>query len=111
MSVESQAVRAKRAVVVWRFVGGAVMIPRIFVQELANAITCILRIVNRIFQEFEMAVFVLELDAARRYQHLTGTDLGVASGNPERYAGLDPALGEKLRAERLTGYDVGEDEE
>jgi hypothetical protein len=77
VSAEKIVRRALWRVVFWRVVGDVVAIPRRILNALAM-----------IFEEFEMAVFYLELDAARRYEALTDIDLGVAAGAPERYEGL-----------------------
>ena len=69
--------RALWRVVFWRIVGDIIAIPRRILKALAM-----------IFEEFEMAAFYLELDAARRYESLTDIDLGAAAGAPERYEGL-----------------------
>lgn len=76
-SVEQIVRRSLWRLVFWRIMGDVAAIPR-------RVLECLAKIAG----EFEMAVFYLELDAARRYEALTDVDLGVAAGEATRYEGL-----------------------
>lgn len=79
MSAEALVQKQLRRMVFWRLVGDVIGFPRRILQGLLDGIA-----------EIEQAAFYLELDAARQYEALTGTDLGCASGQDGRYAGLHP---------------------
>lgn len=93
MSIEKQARKALRRVVFWRIVGGVVRLPHALLRALAS----LLNAVGDLFGEVQDAVMYFELDAARRYQLLTGTDLALASGDESRYELLDPERAEAVR--------------
>ena len=77
MSAERLTRRTLRSLTFWRVTGALVGVPR----RLAAAVTDFM-------YDLELAVFYRELDAARRYRMLTGVDLGVAAGEPDRYRGV-----------------------
>lgn len=77
MSAERAVRRALWRVTVWRLVGDIISLPRRVFEAFGEWL-----------EQIELAVFYLELDAARRYALLTGIDLGTAVGQERRYEGL-----------------------
>jgi hypothetical protein len=85
-------------IVMWRIVG----------EVLVGFCRRVFMFIGETFMELERSVFYLELDEARRYKALTGFDVGFASGQPHRYAGLDQA---RVEAVQRRMFGDGEDEE
>lgn len=81
MSVERQARKALRRMVFYRLLGECFTLP----QALLRMVMFVGEALGHWFRNIEMAVFMLELDAARRYTLLTGQDLSAAGGDPARY--------------------------
>lgn len=78
---------------IYRLIGELFTMP----QFIVRAVTLALQALASWFRQLEMAVFIMELDAARRYQLLTGIDLGTAGGEASRYAALDPERNEEIQ--------------
>lgn len=76
----------------WRIVADVLDCPAAIIGAVARVINA----VADLFHAGSAACFLLELEAARQYTLLTGVDLGVAEGDDDRYAGLDP---ERVRDE------------
>lgn len=93
MSVERETRKALRRVIFWRITGAVISLP----QALVRAVVALFNHIGDTLDEFEGAIFFLELDAARRYQLLTGLDLAMAAGEDSRYEYLDPERQEALR--------------
>lgn len=106
MSVEKQARKALRRMFLWRVVGELFVLPRLLCQALQALVVGL----AQWFRHLEMAVFILELDAARRYKLLTGLDMGTASGEPGRYALTDPQRNEDFQQRFVDSHGQGEDE-
>ncbi len=86
MSIERETKRALRGVVFWRIVGdGLGIIPKTFA-----VIAVFFNQLASWARNIEQAIFYMELDSARKYRALTGTDLALAQGDPTRYASIDP---------------------
>jgi hypothetical protein len=106
LSVEKLGKRALRRMLFWRMVGELFTIPQILFYTISQIFTMLGNIVMVIagffnglrnwFRAMEMAVFYLELDAARKYKLITGMDLAAASGDPTRYGRLDPAVTDSM---------------
>ncbi len=109
MSVERQVRRALWRVTLWRLIGDSFgIIPKVF-----SVIALFFNQFANTARGLEQAIFYMELDAARKYRSLTGTDLALAQGDATRYASIDPAIAEARDAQMgnrqfLPG---GEDEE
>lgn len=94
MSVEKQARRALWRMVFWRMVGELVSLPK----ALFSVGGMVLEAIAQWFQRVEMALFSLELDAARRYKLLTGVDMGTAMRQPGRYGLVNnPEVADELQ--------------
>lgn len=93
MSIEKQARRALWRILFWRLTGELFVLP----QHLCAIGQSIFVSLGRWFKALEMAIFSMELDAARRYQLLTGTDLATAAGDPSRYGALNPVTADKIQ--------------
>lgn len=108
-SIEKQARKALRRMVFWRIVGELFMLP----QAVVIGLMAFLQHMVGWLKSAEMSLFYLELDAARRYKLLTGSDLGAASSAPARYGLLNhPDLTDDMQrmlVERHLSEDV-EDE-
>lgn len=104
MSIEKYARRALWRLVFWRLIGELCVLP----QLLLRGIVGMLQQVQQWFRNLEMAVFYMEIDAARRYKLLTGLDLGTASGEPGRYGASDPQIAEGIQQQFFGG---GEDDD
>lgn len=86
MSVERQARRALWRVAFYRFLGDLIDVPF----DAVKAVSHFLGALARLGDKLTFPLFYLELAAAREYRLLTGVDMGVATGDPERYMGTRP---------------------
>lgn len=91
-SVEARVRRAFWAMLFWRIVGDVLGIP-----------SKLLRAVALVFESIEKSIFYAELESARRYKALTGTDLAYALGETGRYGGLSPERAEQAQARMYEG--------
>jgi hypothetical protein len=73
--------------VFWHVVGDLIALPKYVLRSVADFL-----------RDLERAAFCMELDAARRYKLLTGSDLGYAAGETHRYSGLDPQRAEAAQS-------------
>jgi hypothetical protein len=92
-SIERQARRALYRMVFWRLAGELFSLAQVFLSALQVLFQAGLNLFNGLrlwFNRIELAVFCLELDAARKYKLLTGVDMGTATHETGRYAMLDP---------------------
>ena len=97
-SIEKQAKRALRRMVFWRLVGEILWLP----QAVFVGLMAFMQYLLNWLKSVEMTIFYLELDAARRYKLLTGTDLGAASSAPQRYGFVNnPELTDDMQREFL----------
>ena len=78
----------------WRIVGDCVDI----VPKVAVAITGLILNLAGVFTMFSRSVLYFELEHARRYKLLTGTDLALAMGEPNRYGALLPGIAEEIQS-------------
>ncbi len=109
MSVERSVRRALWSVTFWRIFGDAFgLIPKLF-----SVIALFFNQVAFVGRGIEQAIFYMELDAARKYRALTGTDLALAQGDPTRYASIDPVVAERRDAQMVNRQFLpgGDDEE
>lgn len=93
-SIEKQARRALRRMIFYRLLGEFVSFPQVLIQPLVR----FFKLLGEWVRCIELAIFQLELDAARRYKLLTGVDLPTAAGDPGRYGALDAERNEALQA-------------
>lgn len=105
MSVEKEARRALRRVVFYRLLGEVFSFPQVFLRVLSALMLGLCRWFNKV----EVTIFCLEQDAARRYMLLSGLDLGTATGEPGRYAALNPNTAELIQENFLRDAMGGED--
>lgn len=101
-SIEKQARRALRRMIFYRVLGELMSLPQVIIQPLRG----FFKLLGDFFRQMELAIFQLELDAARRYKLLTGLDLPTAAGDPGRYGALDAQRNETLQnryMEQATG--------
>ena len=104
--MEKAARRALWRMVFWRLVGELCTLPQAILRIVIAAATNL----GNWFRNLEMAVFYLELDAARRYKLITGLDLGTASGDPGRYGSLDPDMADRIQGSFMDSA-LGEDDD
>lgn len=88
MSIERSAKRALWTVFMWRLIGECFVLPQVILKAIVAALTMF----GQFFKNLEMAMYTMELAAARRYMLLTDLDLGRASGDGGRYHGLRPEV-------------------
>lgn len=98
MNVERQIRRTRRWLVFWRLMGDVIGVPRTLCRALDK---CLLM--------FERTIFYLELDAARRYRALTGADLAIGLGEPNRYSGLDIQSANVVHERFTAALEAGEE--
>jgi hypothetical protein len=83
-SVEAQVRRSLWRMTFWRIVTMLLLFPvRLF------------KAISDVFDDLSSATFNFEQDAARRYYSLTGVDLGLAVGEPDRYRTIRMSAGEE----------------
>ncbi len=98
--VEKEVRRARRSLIWWRLLGDVIGLPKMLLRVLAQWVANV-----------ESTVFIMEIDAARRYKALTGVDPGIATGDTDRYAGTDREYNEKVRLSKLAEVSDDEDDE
>lgn len=107
MSLEWQIRRAFWRMVWWRLLGDLIEVPGKIADALATMIAAV-------FGSFAKTVFYFELEAARNYKTLTGTDLGYAVGETSRYGGLSADRAERAQRAMVEGpliqFDDDEDD-
>lgn len=91
-SIEKQARRAMRRLVFYRFLGEIFSFPQFILRACITLLSGLAKWFNRL----EISIFCLEQDAARRYYLLTNLDIGLATGEPGRYAALNPDQAERM---------------
>lgn len=99
MSLEREIGKAFRRMVFWRLVGDLCELPIRVLEACQFVFTSLIRWVASV----NRSVFYMELEYARRYKALTGTDLAYAVGEVTRYSGLDPARAERGQRIMLDG--------
>jgi hypothetical protein len=107
-SIEQLVRRAHRRMVFWRFVGDCIEVPYRLIQMLGAVFVAIMNGFCGIIMSFSRTVFYLELEAARQYKSLTGTDLGYAVGDPTRYGGLSPERAARTQEAMFRGVPLDE---
>lgn len=93
MNVEKQARRELRRMVFYRILGEVFTLP----QYVLRGIIGLLQAIGAWFHTIELAIFMLEQDAARKYTLITSVDLGTSGGDPGRYAALDPIRNQEIQ--------------
>jgi hypothetical protein len=106
MSMEKQARRALYRVMILRVATELAALPR----DLCRVMESLFEKLSDLFDGISQAIFYAELDAARRYTLLTGSDLGVATGFEERYSGMGREAAEQARLEAAVEDDDDDDD-
>lgn len=106
MSIEKQVRKARRRLFFWRLLGDVVAAPRMLFEIMANVFLNLAKIASN----FEKTVFAMEVDASRVYRALTGVDLGIAVGEPNRYSGARQGVAQ-LRDDAFDGRRRDADDE
>jgi hypothetical protein len=99
VTAEKLASRYLRHVTYWRLLATAVALPAKLLEACSG-----------FFRDIQGDIFLLELHAANRYRLLTGSDLGVASGEDARYLGMAPDVVEAALTE-FRGHELDPDDE
>lgn len=102
MSAERLVNAALLRLFLLRLLGDLVSIPR----SLCQAVGALVAAVTGVFAAIERTVFMLEVDAARRYRALTDVDLGLALGETTRYSGVRPGVADR-RDRAMDGIGFG----
>lgn len=84
MSAEKHARSLVRRMVFWRILGGLLELPG----RLCGVMVVLFTHLRNVLDDVSISVFYFELEAARKYRLLTGSDLGLSSGSPHRYSSL-----------------------
>lgn len=100
LSIEARTRIALACMIFFRLLGDIIEIPQKFIDAASQVLTSISK-----------TVFYAELESARRYKALTGTDLGYAIGEVGRYGGLDPARAEKSQQRLFNAIHFDDEEE
>lgn len=75
--MEKHARRILWRLIAWRILSDIIKMPRRILEAVAG-----------LAFDLELALFYKELEAAREYKLLTGCDMGAATGDHDRYAGV-----------------------